>query len=136
MRPRASVYVGAHFLRRLGVSRVPSASGGWRKDGASIVAVDQAGGTRLWRLVQDYLDRQPFPPSDRRLAQRVGVSPTTIGSWRRGELTQTPKVDNLDRLADLIGVPYRTVHRAAALDAGLRIEDPGSDVSSVSQRTG
>jgi transcriptional regulator with XRE-family HTH domain len=73
--------------------------------------------SRLWALLQAHRDTQPYPPSDRRIAARLGISPTALTNWRTG-LSALPKRTNLEALAALAGVPYRQVLAAALHDAG------------------
>lgn len=62
----------------------------------------------FWDLVQDELDRERFPPSDRKLALRLGVSPSTPKNWRDG-LKQLPTEKSIQAVADFTGRSYETV---------------------------
>ncbi|MFB7890275.1 hypothetical protein ACFCZ3_19715 [Cellulosimicrobium cellulans] len=73
-------------------------------------------GGRLWALVQEHRDAQPYPPSDRAIAARLGISPTALANWRGP--SRLPERRNLEALARLVGVPYRKVLSAALVDAG------------------
>lgn len=76
---------------------------------------------RLWELIQAWMDAMPYPPSQRRLAARLNVSPTTISDWKYG--TGFPAPSKLRDLAAEIGVPYEVVLDAVLRDRGYR-EDP------------
>lgn len=70
----------------------------------------------LWDLLQRHIDAAPYPPSERQVAARLGVSPTTLGNWR--ELKRLPSRENLEAIADLVGVRYSVVLEAALRDTG------------------
>lgn len=71
---------------------------------------------KLWDIVQDHIDSSPYPPSERQVAKKLGMSPTGLANWRypRG----LPAAENLRALARLAGVPYSTVLEAALADTG------------------
>lgn len=73
---------------------------------------------RLWALVQEWMDSIPYPPSQRKLAQRLEVSPSALSDWKYG--IGFPSPDSLHRLAAEIGVPYERVLDAALRDRGYR----------------
>lgn len=77
---------------------------------------------QLWRLVQEWMDSIPYPPSQAKLAGRVGVSRSTMSDWkyRRG----FPSPGNLKTLANEIGVPYELVLDAVLQDRGYRAGPP------------
>lgn len=77
---------------------------------------------QLWRLVQDWMDSIPYPPSQSRLAQGLGVSRSTLTDWKYGRGFPSP--DNLRALAYEIGVPYERVLDAALRDRGYRTDPP------------
>lgn len=70
----------------------------------------------LWDLIQRYIDKQPFPPSDRQVAAKLGVAPNALNYWR--DPKKLPSRENLERIADLIGVRYSVVLEAALRDTG------------------
>lgn len=76
----------------------------------------------LWAIVQEWLDSLPYPPSQRKLAARLEVSPSSVSDWKYG--TNFPAPDHLMRLAAEIGVPYERVLDAALKDRGYRPADP------------
>lgn len=66
----------------------------------------------LWALIQEWMDGMLYPPSQRKLAKRLGVAPNTVTEWKYGDSFPSP--EHLKALAAHIGVPY-----ARALDAAL-----------------
>lgn len=70
----------------------------------------------LWDLIQKHIDDAPYPPSGRQLAARLGVAPNTFNKWR--DLKQLPSKENLQAIADLVGVRYSVVLDAALYDTG------------------
>jgi transcriptional regulator with XRE-family HTH domain len=70
----------------------------------------------LWDLLQKHIDNAPYPPSERQVARRLGVSPNTLAHWR--DLKRLPSRENLQAIADLAGVRYSVVLDAALRDTG------------------
>lgn len=54
--------------------------------------------THLWAEVQAWLDVLPYPPSQSKLARRLGVTPNAVSEWKHGD--SKPKPENLQALAD------------------------------------
>lgn len=81
---------------------------------------------RLWELIQRHIDNAPYPPSERTLARKLGVSPTTLGNWR--DPKKLPSRENLQAIADLVGVRYSVVLDAALMDTGYHEASPASVV--------
>jgi transcriptional regulator with XRE-family HTH domain len=77
---------------------------------------------RLYDIIDDYINRQTYPPSIRRLAKDLGVSPTTVTNWRN--IKDLPRPEHLEAIARVTGVPVREVFYAAGVDAQYIIEDP------------
>lgn len=71
----------------------------------------------FWDIIQTELDRERFDVSDRKLAQRLGVSPSTIANWRSG-VHSLPEIKNLRAVADFAGRSYEDVLLAALADTG------------------
>lgn len=71
---------------------------------------------KLWELLQRHIDAAPYPPSERQVAARLNVSPTTLANWR--EPKKLPSRENLQAIADLVGVRYSVVLDAALYDTG------------------
>jgi transcriptional regulator with XRE-family HTH domain len=73
---------------------------------------------QLWDIVQAHIDSSPYRPSERRVAARIGISPTALSNWRSPK--RLPDVENLRALARLTGVPYSEVLEAALTDTGYK----------------
>lgn len=71
---------------------------------------------KLWQLLQSHIDGEKYPPSERQVAAKLGVSPTTLGNWRAPR--KLPSRENLQAIADLIGSRYSVVLDAALYDTG------------------
>lgn len=54
--------------------------------------------TQVWAVVQAWLDVLPYPPSQNKLAKRLGVQGTAISQWKWGQSRPTP--EHLRALAD------------------------------------
>lgn len=76
----------------------------------------------LWALIQEWMDSIPYPPSQRKLAKRLEVSPSAVSDWKYGEGFPDPA--SLRRLAAELGVPYERVLDAVLRDRGYRDELP------------
>lgn len=77
---------------------------------------------RLYGLIQAHIDAQPYPVSERQLAQRIGVSPTTLKNWRSPVRLIDKK--HLEAIARVTGVPYYRVLDALLHDIGYLAADP------------
>jgi transcriptional regulator with XRE-family HTH domain len=77
----------------------------------------------LWAIVEEWMDSMSYPPSGRKLAQRIGVSHSALTGWKFGE--SFPSVANLHALAAEIGVPYERLLDAVLIDQGYR-QPPGA----------
>lgn len=77
----------------------------------------------LWDILQRHIDESPYPPSERQIARKLGVSPTTLGNWR--DLKRLPSRENLEAIAALAGVRYSVVLEAALHDTGYHEESVG-----------
>lgn len=71
---------------------------------------------RFYDLIQQHVNEQTYPPSERELARRLRVTPSTLANWR------TPKrlieKAHLEAVAELTGVPYIRVLDALLEDIG------------------
>lgn len=79
----------------------------------------------LWQLIQEWMDAIAYPPSQRRLANRLEVSASALTDWKYGRGFPAP--DTLRRLAAEIGVPYERVLDAVLRDRGYREPEPHAD---------
>lgn len=68
----------------------------------------------LYDIIEKHMDSQGYPVSQRQVAQRLGVAPTTLKNW------QTPREliekEHLVAIARLTGVPYQRVLDALLAD--------------------
>jgi transcriptional regulator with XRE-family HTH domain len=80
----------------------------------------------LWDLIQRHIDRQPYPPSERQVAAKLGVAPNALRYWR--EPKKLPSRENLQAIADLVGVRYAVVLDAALRDTGYHESSPATVV--------
>lgn len=71
----------------------------------------------FWNIIQTELERERFDVSDRKLAMRLNVSPSTIANWRAG-LKQLPSATNIRAVADFAGRAYEDVLLAALSETG------------------
>jgi transcriptional regulator with XRE-family HTH domain len=84
---------------------------------------------RLWDLIQKHIDNQPYPVSERTIAQRLKVAPNALVKWR--DPKRLPSRENLQAIADLVGVRYSVVLDAALFDTGYH---EGSNVAVLRDR--
>lgn len=70
----------------------------------------------LGQIIEDWKNSQPVPPRDAAIARRLGVSRTWFGKWMRGE--SAPNVEDMRKLATLVGLDQWVLMRAALLDEG------------------
>lgn len=76
---------------------------------------------RLWGLIQEFADAQPFEVRDADIARRLGVSKTTVKNWRQPKSLMDK--EHLVAIAELTRVPYRRVLNALLEDIGYLYED-------------
>lgn len=76
---------------------------------------------KLWEIVREHVDSSMYPPSERQVAKRLGISPTALANWRHPK--SLPAAENLRSLARLTGQPYSRVLDAALEDAGYLAAD-------------
>lgn len=67
---------------------------------------------RFYDLIQQHIDEQTYPPSDRELARKLNVTPSTLANWRNPR--KLIERGHIEAVADLAGVSY-----TRALDALL-----------------
>lgn len=79
---------------------------------------------RLFDIVQQHIDAQPYKVSYAQVAEKVGVSRQTLLNWR--EPSNLPDKEHLEQLARVSGVPYEAVLYAALEDTGYA--NPGRRV--------
>lgn len=54
--------------------------------------------SNLWQEVQEWIDKLPYPPSQAKLARRLGVGNSTVHDWKYG--VSSPGPEALRKLAD------------------------------------
>lgn len=54
--------------------------------------------SHLWAEIQAWIDVLPYPPTQTRLAARLGVTKNAVSEWKYGISRPTP--ENLEALAD------------------------------------
>lgn len=77
---------------------------------------------KLYDLIQEHIDAQQYPPSERQVAKELGVTQTTLSNWR------TPKKliakEHLLAIARVTRNPYARVLDALLEDIGYRDATP------------
>ena len=71
---------------------------------------------KLYNLIQDHIDAQPYKVSERQIARRIGVTQTTLSNWR--EPKKLIAKDHLLAISRVTGVPYLRVLDALLDDIG------------------
>jgi transcriptional regulator with XRE-family HTH domain len=74
----------------------------------------------LWDLIQRHIDSQQYGVSERQVAAKLGVAPNALKYWR--DPKKLPSRENLQAIADLVGVRYSVVLDAALRDTGYHEE--------------
>lgn len=75
----------------------------------------------VWNLIDAHMKSGPYDASLRKVALRLGVSPSTLGNWR-DDIT-LPEQRFLSRIAELVGVSEAVVFDAWSEDARAKIVD-------------
>lgn len=71
---------------------------------------------KLWDLLQSHIDGEKYPPSERQIAAKLGVSPTSMRKYRNPK--QLPSRETMEAIANLVGVRYSVVLDAVLYDTG------------------
>ncbi len=71
---------------------------------------------KLYDLIQEHIDRQPYGVSERQVAMRLGVTQTTLSNWREPKKLIAKK--HLIAISRVTGVPYLRVLDALLDDIG------------------
>lgn len=92
--------------------------------------------THLWRVIQAWLDKLDFPPSQSKLALRLGVTRSAVSEWKIGRSRPTPQ--NLRALADLMEpqlgpAAYETLLQALNTDQGYLDQVAARDIGQRSR---
>ncbi len=93
---------------------------------------------RLFDLIQAHIDAQPYEVSYAQVAEKVGVSRQTLLNWRTP--TKLIRVDHLQGIARVTGVPYQRVLDALLEDIGylhpgVQVGDEPASTRKASRRT-
>lgn len=76
---------------------------------------------KFYDLIQQHIDAQPYPVTERQVARRLGVTQTTLSNWKTPKkLIDKPHVVAVARLA---GVRYATALDALLDDIGYLTEE-------------
>lgn len=84
-------------------------------------------GARLWRMVEEFRDSQPFPPSIRAIARQAGIAESTFANWR--DISKLPEPEHLRAFAAISKWSYAELLDAALIDAGYVRGEVGSDAA-------
>lgn len=80
---------------------------------------------KFYDLIQQHIDAQPYTPSERAIAKRLEVTPSTLSNWR------TPKKliekRHIVAVAELAGVRYERALDALLDDIGYLTERDSED---------
>lgn len=80
---------------------------------------------KLFELIQAHIDSQEYPPSERDVARKLGVSPTTLANWRNPK--KLIDKEHLVAIANVTGNSYMRVLDALLEDIGYATprDNPG-----------
>lgn len=56
--------------------------------------------SHVWQIVEDWLEVVPFPPSQSKIAEHLGVSRSAVSDWKSGKTRPSPA--NLRALAQMM----------------------------------
>ena len=77
--------------------------------------------THLWGQIEQWLDQQMFRPTQAQMADRLGVTRSSVSQWKFGQARPTPQ--NLRDLARLTRIPYLALREAVMFDLGYTDEE-------------
>lgn len=80
---------------------------------------------RLYDLIQRHIDTQHYEVSERQVAQKIGVTQTTLSNWQHPKRLIEKK--HLVAISRVINVPYETVRDALLDDIGYLREESDGD---------
>ena len=84
---------------------------------------------KLYKMIQEHIDAQPYRVSERQIAQALGVSQTSLSNWREPKSLIEKK--HLLAIAHLTRNPYSRVLDALLEDIGYLHEGGGGDGDSA-----
>lgn len=79
--------------------------------------------SRVWELVDIWMSTLEWPPSQRKMAERLEVDKSAITDWKYGR-GPLPSREVMERLAVMIRMPYRLVLDAFMADHGYAESPP------------
>lgn len=77
---------------------------------------------RFYDIIQAHMDAQPYGVSQRQVAGKLNVSPTTLKNWRTPEKLIAKQ--HIEAVSRLTGVPYQRVLDALLEDIGYLHSSP------------
>lgn len=87
---------------------------------------------KFYDLIQQHIDSQPYPVTERQVARRLGVTQTTLANWRHPK--RLIEKAHIVAVSELTGVRYGRVLDALLEDIGYLNEDtPGAPVEPDSE---
>lgn len=81
----------------------------------------------LWRIVEDWRNGQPIPPTWAQVAKRLGVSQSTFDTWKAP--AEMPQRRNLWVIHELTRVPFKSVVDAAIESVDLYSPERARDAA-------
>lgn len=84
---------------------------------------------KFYDLIQQHVEDQTYPPSERQVARLLGVTPSTLANWRTPK--QLIEKKHIVAVAELAGVRYERALDALLDDIGYRTErdEPGEQTA-------
>ena len=73
---------------------------------------------KLYDLIQEHIDAQTYPPTERQVAKQIGVTQTTLSNWR--EPRRLIAKEHLLAIARVTRNPYARVLDALLEDIGYK----------------
>lgn len=93
-------------------------------DGAEHVCREGVDGLgKFYDLVQQHIDAQEYPPSEREVARKLDVTPSTLANWRNPK--QLIAKRHIIAVSELAGVRYERARDALLEDIGYLTEADG-----------
>lgn len=87
---------------------------------------------KFYDLIQQHMDDQPYPVTERQVARRLGVTQTTLSNWR--EPKRLIAKEHIIAVSRLAGVRYERARDALLEDIGYLTEDESSASQETNER--
>lgn len=87
--------------------------------------------THVWRLVQEWIDGEQFPPTQAAIARYLHVQRSAVSQWKTGKASPSP--ENLRSLAAMTGLPYSRFLDALLRDQGYLRTETFDDTASTTR---